>query len=121
MHPIRPLLFALVAGASLAACAMSPQPPVASKPPPPDTNPVDPPRYPEPVPGDPAMECDAKSTGWAIGQDADASLVERIKTETHSERARVLKPGQMVTMEFLATRVNIDVDGNNRVLKVRCG
>jgi hypothetical protein len=121
MLPIRPLLFAVAASFALSACATPAEPAVAAKPPPPESAPVDPPRQPEPAPGEPAMECDASNTGWAVGKDADATLVERIKSETGSSRARVLKPGQMVTMEFRADRVNIDVDNNNRVLKVRCG
>lgn len=121
MPPIRPLLFAVAACFALSACATPTEPAASTKPGPPGTEPGPPPMHPEPVPGEPAMECDAKNTSWAIGKDADATLVERIRTETGSVRARVLKPGQMVTMEFRADRVNIDVDANNRVLKVRCG
>jgi hypothetical protein len=119
MLPIRTLFFALTTSLALTACATPAEPPASSsKPPPPEASP---PRHPEPAPGEPTMECDATNTGWAVGKDADATLVERIKSETGSTRARVLKPGQMVTMEFRGDRVNIDVDNNNRVTNVRCG
>ena len=35
--------------------------------------------------------------------------------------ARVLKPGQMVTMEYAEGRLNIDVDAGNVVINLRCG
>jgi hypothetical protein len=119
MAMIRPLLLAVVAAFALGACApvadtpapdksvpMPPKPPVAVAPPPPE---------------DPTMKCDATNMEWARGQLADAALVQRIRTETRSKAMRVIKPGMMVTMDYREDRVNIDVDANNRVVKVRCG
>jgi hypothetical protein len=35
--------------------------------------------------------------------------------------ARVLRPGQAVTMEFNAQRLNLDLDSGNSVTRARCG
>ncbi len=35
--------------------------------------------------------------------------------------ARILRPGQMVTKEYNAQRLNLEVDANGRIVAVRCG
>lgn len=94
---IEPVLLAL--GLTLMACA--PMPPQPS---PPYTG-----------------QCDASKVGWAVGKQATADVVERVRVESGSQSARVLKPGQVVTMEFNAGRVNVYVDGANRIERVACG
>jgi hypothetical protein len=122
MTPIRPLLFAAVALFALAGCATPEDPVPGSSAPEAGIPPKPPVAVPPPAtPGDPAMHCDAKGTEWAIGQLADEALVTRVRTETHSKGVRVIKPGMAVTMDYREDRVNIDVDANNRVTKVRCG
>jgi len=34
---------------------------------------------------------------------------------------RALRPGQVVTMEFDARRLTLELDGDGRVVRVRCG
>lgn len=65
--------------------------------------------------------CDAGAAQWAIGKPATADTIERVRVDSHSRVVRVLHPGQMVTMEFSAERVDIRVDGNNAILAVTCG
>ena len=69
----------------------------------------------------PTLACDAVPARWAIGQAASADVLERIRVDSHAQVVRVIKPGQMVTMEFSAGRVDVRVDGDNRVLGVSCG
>lgn len=66
-------------------------------------------------------QCDAERASWAIGQEASAEVVERIRADTGSTQVRVIKPGQMVTMDYIGTRVNIDVNDRNQITSVRCG
>ena len=66
----------LALATSLSACA--PMPPVAAVPP-------------------PAGQCHVEPARWAIGQAATADVVERIRIDTHSSVARVIRPGQAVT------------------------
>ena len=37
------------------------------------------------------------------------------------ERARVIRPGQAVTMDFNAARLNLELDAEDRVLRLWCG
>ncbi len=66
-------------------------------------------------------ECDAQAAQFAVGKIVDAPLIAQAKDRSRAERVRVLRPGVMVTMEFDARRLNIDVDEKGRVLSVRCG
>ena len=68
-----------------------------------------------------AMQCNASGASWAIGQSPTAEIVERIRVDTHSRIARVLRPGQVVTMEFSAERVNINVNEREAIVGVTCG
>lgn len=60
---------------SMAACA--PMPPTTGGPLPPAS-----------------FQCVAEPAAWAIGQAATAEVVERIRVDTRSRIARVLRPGR---------------------------
>lgn len=109
MPALRPLLFALAAGFALAACATPPaggSEPAATTPPAMEETP---------------MTCQADKGQWAVGQLADEAVVAKVRTDTTSDRMRVIKPGMAVTMDFREDRVNVEVDADNRVIAVRCG
>lgn len=103
MNAMRPLL---LLGAALLATACAEQPTLPSAAPPP-----------------PAMSaaCDATKAQFAVGQAQTAPLVEEVRQKSGAHMARVLRPGQVVTMEFSGDRVNIQVDAANKVTAVRCG
>lgn len=127
MRLIRPLSLALAGLFALSACATpSQEPPAAEDSADAFAAPPPPPAMDEPgtVPAtneDAAMTCDAKAGQWAVGNVADEALVAKVKTDTGSERIRVIRPGMMVTMDYREDRVNLDVDKDNKVLTVRCG
>ncbi|KFN48699.1 I78 family peptidase inhibitor [Arenimonas composti] len=128
MTPLRLPLLLLATAMSLGACASGPAepPPADSAPAPapvPEPEPTPMPRAedkPEPAPATPSV-CDSGPAAWAVGLLLDTNLIERIRVATGSEGVRVLKPGMMATMDYREDRVNIDVDGDDRVLRVRCG
>ena len=128
---MRPFVHALTASAVLllAACATpsseaetrdSPPPsaagePAAARPP------AKPPHPETPAAETPAMTCDATKVQWTLGKLADEALVAKAKSESGSERLRVIKPGMAVTMDYREDRLNLDVDANNKVTSARCG
>lgn len=66
-------------------------------------------------------QCDAAKGSWAIGRAATADVIERVRVETGSQVVRVIKPGQAVTMDFSAARVNISVNDRNAIVGITCG
>lgn len=75
----------------------------------------------DPSPPASGAACNAEAARDAIGKTATADVVERARTQAGARMARVLKPGQMVTMEYMEGRLNIDVDARNVITNVRCG
>ncbi len=78
------------------------------------------PPQPAPAPA-PSGKCDAQPVQGYVGSFAGGPTVEKIVAESGSRNARVIKPGQMVTMDYREDRVNVRVDDENRILSIRCG
>ena len=85
---------------------------------PPMSQPAPPDRLP---PGGIDGKCDAKAAQAYIGKTASAEVMAQAKAAAGASHVRTLKPGQMVTMEFSAGRLNLDVDANNVITSARCG
>lgn len=108
--------FAALAIGLLTACAApapAPAPvveaPVAARPAAP---------LPAPVP---QPECSAAGGRFAVGQTLSPQLEAAARNRANATVSRVLRPGQAVTMEFNAARLNLEVDARSRVTAVRCG
>ena len=111
---------AMVPGAaSDAAVATAPDP--VAPPVEPPSMPVEPPPRRMPGSGDGIERCDADAAREVIGREATADLVEEARSAAGADRVRTIKPGQMVTMEYHASRLTLDVDEHNIVVNVRCG
>ncbi|ROZ76708.1 I78 family peptidase inhibitor [Ramlibacter sp. WS9] len=66
-------------------------------------------------------ECNDAAAQFAVGKIADAKLAEEARVRASALRVRMVRPGQMVTMEFDASRLTIEVDAGGKVASVRCG
>ena len=69
----------------------------------------------------PEALCNAQPAQAAVGQNSTASVVELARVRSGAQMARVLRPGQVITKEFNAQRLNLEVDANGRIVAVRCG
>ena len=93
-------LIALVAMAlPLMACDPVPAPPCCKQPPPPSDD-----------------VCGAAGVQAYIGRP-----VSDLPATGPWAALRVIRPGMMVTMDYSATRLNVQVDGSDRVLTLTCG
>ena len=113
------MIMACVAGLALMACSPSTEPTPAT--------PVEPtaaapsttePAPPVTTPTDPAASdtCNMAQYTSLVGKPAtDAGVPPASAT------VRIIKPGDQVTMDFQATRLNIEVDAAGNVSGVRCG
>ena len=74
-----------------------------------------------PLPGPPQGRCVTGALGNMVGRVATPMLVNRAQHRARASMARVLRPGQVVTMEYREGRLNVNVDGANRVKSFSCG
>ncbi len=65
--------------------------------------------------------CDTDPVSWAIGNAASPEVVERAQWESHSRDVRVIEPGQAVTLDFRADRLNLYVNERGAITRVSCG
>nr|WP_255417425.1 I78 family peptidase inhibitor [Lysobacter sp. TY2-98] len=75
----------------------------------------------DPLPPNAAAQCHADAAQSYVGQPATPQNVEAARLRAGAQVVRVLKPGQMVTMEYSAVRLNVRVDGANVILAITCG
>jgi hypothetical protein len=103
--PLNKSLGAVLLVVTLGACAQQP-PDVPLAPPPPII-----------APG----QCNDDAAQFALGKTADPKLADEARVRASAQRVRMVRPGQMVTMEFDATRLTLDVDAGGKVVRARCG
>jgi hypothetical protein len=65
--------------------------------------------------------CNVAAAQGLIGRRNSPALAQEAQRRTGAGAVRVLRPGQMVTMEYRADRLNIRVDTQGKVLAVSCG
>lgn len=73
-----------------------------------------------PAPAD-GGECDATALQGSIGSTLSDRLVADLQQQSGSNTTRVLRPGEVVTMEYNEQRLNILVDGKGAITAIRCG
>lgn len=76
------------------------------------------------VPGDgPALgrSCSNEGLSAFAGQDATADIGAEIMSKSGAHVLRWVPNGSVVTMEFSADRVTINLDANNKIERVSCG
>ncbi|OVZ55327.1 hypothetical protein CDO44_24225 [Pigmentiphaga sp. NML080357] len=66
-------------------------------------------------------QCNAEPAQQLVGQKLSSVLVEEARKASGAKSARVLRPGQAVTMEFNPARVNVEVNRSEVVTAIRCG
>lgn len=66
-------------------------------------------------------KCDASAAQRLVGQSFRGGIGERARRATGSKAVRVIRPGQMATMDFREDRVNVSIDKRGRIESVRCG
>lgn len=77
---------------------------------------------PTPLPGPPqGRVCNAGGVQSLIGRPLNAGNRAMARRVSRASVVRVLRPGQMVTMEFRADRLNLDVNARGIITGARCG
>lgn len=65
--------------------------------------------------------CVAKRAERFVGRAGTPPVAEKAREAAGAVIVRVLKPGEMVTMEYQEGRLNLMVDVAGKIIGVRCG
>jgi hypothetical protein len=79
------------------------------------------PSAPEQPPPPLAATCDASRAQFAVGSTPSANLLERARVAATAASARFIGPNDVVTLEFLASRLNLLVNTKGIVHGTYCG
>ena len=69
----------------------------------------------------PVRDCNAAPAQGLIGRQASPALAQDAQRLSRAGAVRFLRPGEMVTMEFRADRLNIRLDAQEKVEGISCG
>lgn len=78
------------------------------------------PTGPAPAPA-PRASCDAAAAQFALGKSFGPALEREVRAKSGANVVRWLSPGQVMTLEHNAARVNLTLDGRGQIVKATCG
>jgi hypothetical protein len=65
--------------------------------------------------------CESSAAAFAVGKKATPELVEQARAKAGARNVRLLKPDDMVTLEYRSDRLNLNADDNAIITRVNCG
>lgn len=65
--------------------------------------------------------CQASAADFAVGKQASTELLDQARTRSGAQAARILKPHDMVTLEYRSDRLNLNTDDQGVITRVNCG
>jgi hypothetical protein len=74
-----------------------------------------------PVPAEAGAGCDAARARAVVGRQRSPALGAEAQRLSGAASLRWIEPDSMVTMDYRADRLNIEVDAKGKVTAVRCG
>ncbi|HGY9625380.1 I78 family peptidase inhibitor [Pseudomonas juntendi] len=73
------------------------------------------------TPADNGGRCEASAADFTLGKQATPELLEQARKASGSQLARILKPHDVITLEYRSERLNLNVDDKGVVTRVNCG
>lgn len=67
------------------------------------------------------VQCNADRVQPLVGREAFPNVIERARTRSGARTVRMIKPGDAVTMDFRADRLNLELDNVKTITAARCG
>lgn len=74
-----------------------------------------------PSPRNEAGQCNAAAVQNLIGKQASPEMLDQARRETGAAMARILRPGDIVTMEYNAQRLTLTTDDALVIQRLGCG
>jgi hypothetical protein len=66
-------------------------------------------------------QCSAEAAQDLVGQPGTSDLAAEALRRTHLRTVRWILPGQAVTMDYRADRLDISLDADGKVERITCG
>jgi hypothetical protein len=66
-------------------------------------------------------ECGASALGQFVNQTPTDATMMTIRSTIAHGRIRTIRPGDMVTLDFRADRLNVEIGADGRIKLFRCG
>lgn len=76
---------------------------------------------PDHPPSSAAGDCNAAAVQELVGKQASPELLDQSRRDSGARVARLLRPGDVVTLEYNAQRLNLTTDEDGRIQRVSCG
>jgi hypothetical protein len=74
-----------------------------------------------PVRGDAGRKCEAAHLARLVGRKRGPAVEKEALRLSGAAVVRWIRPGQMVTIDYRADRLNLRVDARGRILSANCG
>ena len=70
--------------------------------------------------GTDGRDCNADRAESAVGQKANSEMLDTYRKQADAQLARILRPRDVITMEYNPQRLNLRVDEQDMVISVNC-
>ncbi len=68
-----------------------------------------------------AAQCDASSIQALVGKQASPALLDQARRKSGAVTARIIRPGDIVTLEYNAQRLTLTTDESLNIQRISCG
>jgi len=69
----------------------------------------------------PHGKCNSEAVSSLVGKVATPELLEQARDKAGADVARILRPDDVVTLEYNSQRLNLNTDANLTIERVSCG
>jgi len=73
------------------------------------------------TPTKPTTRCDSDAVRHLVGQTATPELLNQARDQAGASTARILRPDDIVTLEYNSQRLNINTDSAMKIERINCG
>jgi len=71
--------------------------------------------------GGSASQCDASLAQTFVGEQASPELLDQARRKSKAATARIVRPGEVVTLEYNAHRLTLKTDESLKIQRISCG
>lgn len=66
-------------------------------------------------------ECDAAPAQHLVGKQIGKGIEAKMRQITGASEIRWIRPGDVIAMDYHTSRLNVEIDQRNRIIRLYCG